>query len=694
MKKIKLLLVMLLVCAMAVGVFAACSSYVFTFGHTGEGVVQAAADGEDITSGVKLAKGVTVTFWAFPAKDHRVKNWTDGGTMVAGRETTYTATVSKAHDIKVVFEPAIDTTVTIHAIQGITMPSALASPVSKITETEQFTGTVTWDPPVTTTTGRFDFYTVYTATITLTAKVGYHFLGVPTDYFTVEGAKTVTNRSSTGIVTAVFPRTEVPPWMSDLDAVQGATNALDWNVIRNANTLQTAVTSALDLSTEGEYGAIISWSSSNVALIANDGTVTRPAFHSGDTSATLTATISRGSESDTKTFEITVLKTDRNDVEAVADTLAALTWDSIRQDNSAQDTVKTNLLLYTGGLSSAIIMWSSSKTSVVANNGYVNRPLYNTEDEDITLTATVLRGTESATKTFDVTVLQYGLEVLSIQISTTPTKGRNQTGTGATGPYGNTEVLNMAGGIITAWWTDGVTRTVPMTDPGIEVVGWEPVADTRIRVYVEYEGQEAYWDVYCITPQAGLNYSAIHDEIWDAFIGIYANFVAWDGVFSGGTDKRKEAESALLVGICHRLMTEKVNEMLFIMKAPSAILLYLIYQFTTEGLSLGYYAELGDQFLINLLQQYDWDFTSEEFVVFLFEFFDFAREYYTVQKFDNAVFPEYEITYDGPHTQDAAFRATFGALLTKYNALDKEQQDSFLAAFGPIWDEIKADYDS
>jgi hypothetical protein len=104
--------------------------------------------------------------------------------------------------------PGPRTTVSIAAIQGVTIPDVQEpSPSTTITETDQYSGTVTWSPGDGTF---FNYTTIYTATITLTAKSGYTFDGVPQNFFTVPGATTVTNNPNSGVITAVFPETESP----------------------------------------------------------------------------------------------------------------------------------------------------------------------------------------------------------------------------------------------------------------------------------------------------------------------------------------------------------------------------------------------------------------------------------------------------------------------------------------------------
>ena len=69
-----------------------------------------------------------------------------------------------------------------------------------------------------------------------------------------------------------------------------------------------AVTADLDLPASGLHDSVITWSSSNTAVLANDGTVTRPAVDAGDAVVTLTATITVGDESETKEFTVRVLE--------------------------------------------------------------------------------------------------------------------------------------------------------------------------------------------------------------------------------------------------------------------------------------------------------------------------------------------------------------------------------------------------
>jgi hypothetical protein len=109
------------------------------------------------------------------------------------------------------------TTVNISGINGVTAPNIGARPVSAITETAQYGGTVTWSPTV---SGTFAAE-VYTAIITLNVKQGYTLEGVSANYFNVPGA-TTTNDANSGLIAAVFPRATSASTVS-ISGIEGVT---------------------------------------------------------------------------------------------------------------------------------------------------------------------------------------------------------------------------------------------------------------------------------------------------------------------------------------------------------------------------------------------------------------------------------------------------------------------------------------
>ena len=91
------------------------------------------------------------------------------------------------------------TTVNTPEIKGIPHPVAGLTPVTTISYSYQFTGTVSWSPPASV----FSAGTVYTATITLTEQNGYTLLGVRGNFFTVTVGQ-ASNYASSGTVKVTF----------------------------------------------------------------------------------------------------------------------------------------------------------------------------------------------------------------------------------------------------------------------------------------------------------------------------------------------------------------------------------------------------------------------------------------------------------------------------------------------------------
>jgi hypothetical protein len=83
----------------------------------------------------------------------------------------------------------------------------------------------------------------------------------------------------------------------------------------------------------------------------------------------------------------------------------ALTWDTIRNSNTAQDSVTSNLTLPTSGASGSAISWASSNAAI-SNTGVVTRPANSSGDVQVTLTATLMSGEASDTVAFTLTVLE------------------------------------------------------------------------------------------------------------------------------------------------------------------------------------------------------------------------------------------------------------------------------------------------
>ena len=94
-------------------------------------------------------------------------------------------------------------TVTQKDIFGIKAPVKGEVAVKGTDVNEQYDATVVWNPA----DSSFKANTSYSATITLTPKRGYKLDGVPENFFTLNGATTITNQANSGIVQVTFPKT-------------------------------------------------------------------------------------------------------------------------------------------------------------------------------------------------------------------------------------------------------------------------------------------------------------------------------------------------------------------------------------------------------------------------------------------------------------------------------------------------------
>jgi hypothetical protein len=157
-----------------------------------------------------------------------------------------------------------------------------------------------------------------------------------------------------------------------------------------------AVTGDIELPATGPYGSQVTWTSSNERVVAPDGEVTRPNPGRGDTTVVLTATVTRGTATVQRQFDVTVLAapTDAEKVAAAAEALVV--WDA--------DDVRGNITLPTTGLYGTQVTWKSSDQRVVTTSGEVSRPSHGSEPESVRLTATVSLENERTLRTFDLTV--------------------------------------------------------------------------------------------------------------------------------------------------------------------------------------------------------------------------------------------------------------------------------------------------
>ncbi len=93
--------------------------------------------------------------------------------------------------------------------------------------------------------------------------------------------------------------------LTDIESIAADKTAL--GIEYNGSDSADGVTLDVILTESGSNGTTISWSSSNTDIITNDGTVIRPYLSLGNISVILTATITKGNESDTVEIPLLVI---------------------------------------------------------------------------------------------------------------------------------------------------------------------------------------------------------------------------------------------------------------------------------------------------------------------------------------------------------------------------------------------------
>ncbi|MCL6457262.1 MAG: hypothetical protein K6T85_04585 [Gorillibacterium sp.] len=154
----------------------------------------------------------------------------------------------------------------------------------------------------------------------------------------------------------------------------------------------------------GKKGSVITWLSSNPAVITSDGKiVNRPPVTTGDVKVLMIATITYGFIADYKVFELTV-KATVNDAQKVAADKATLAIDFGGKDNAGSVTQPFDKLPTTGTNGSQI-KWISYNPAIITNDGKtINRPTGGVGDVKVVLVATITNGSAADTKLFEVIV--------------------------------------------------------------------------------------------------------------------------------------------------------------------------------------------------------------------------------------------------------------------------------------------------
>ena len=204
--------------------------------------------------------------------------------------------------------------------------------------------------------------------------------------------------------------------LTDAEAVAGAKTDLDSSDFTfGGSDTATAVTQNFTLPLTGSNGTTISWAEktdtgNNISLSGDSAVVTRPAYGQGDKTVTLTATITKNGETETKDIEVTVKEAGQTAAE-LANASIATAKGLIPTSFTATEGTDTNLLTYLNGITgmsaTGVTLTLDSSNGNVVNDGAITYGSSAVTD-DVVVHINKTDGTED-TKTISVTVPEHGM---------------------------------------------------------------------------------------------------------------------------------------------------------------------------------------------------------------------------------------------------------------------------------------------
>jgi len=205
--------------------------------------------------------------------------------------------------------------------------------------------------------------------------------------------------------------------------------------------ITTTLTNPLPAS--GSNSSTITWASSNTEVISNDGqTVNRPDFASGDVAVTLTATLTKGLVTDTKVFNLTVLK-----LPASSDATVTSATYTVSTGGTASETITD-------------VPFGTAKATFLAalTKGQADQIWNDTDITDPVVTGNTLVVTAQDGVTIDTYTVTVNAPVLSSIAITTPADKLE---------YTVGDLLDITGLVVTGTYSDGSTAVETITTANI-----------------------------------------------------------------------------------------------------------------------------------------------------------------------------------------------------------------------------------
>ncbi len=240
--------------------------------------------------------------------------------------------------------------------------------------------------------------------------------------------------------------------------------------------LPTEISGDFLVSVPSEYASVsVTMSSSNPAILTDEGTFTTP---ENDTMLTLTIALTYRQENDSIVHDVLAKGIPLE--QKMAEIQAQLTI----EDTSVVD----DFVLPTSTLYGALVSWTSSDASyisIVGLNASVFRPSEKFLDEVVTVTATILIGTDQSTKTFEITV--ESLNVVAIEMATPFAQTRYPQGA---------STLDVTGGTLHITLDDASSKEVSITPEMISGFSTESVGPSTVTITYGEASTETVVTIY------------------------------------------------------------------------------------------------------------------------------------------------------------------------------------------------------
>jgi|GEM_PF-983512 hypothetical protein len=341
----------------------------------------------EIPSDNQVAKGTEITFTAIADSGYAVETWMvspNDALKMGGTKGSLTAMVTITADttVNVTFKPSEAAPLPKHTVTfGV---DGDYGTLSATLNGKPFTGgDVEQGKTVDFTAEPHPNYAVAGWTLDGTAVNGI----APTYSLTVNKSATV--------------KVKFQPALTDQQKVEAAKEALQLH-FQNGDTADSITAHHLSLPWKGLHATSIRWQSSNENIIkTHGGSITHPAE---DTPVTLTATITKGTASTTKTFLVTVRGTNREVVIRAAKQAVRRIPPVVAKDTSSISLPnKETVSIYSPVEVEVDIEWKAEPDGVIAVPSGTVTP-HETETKTVVLTATATKGITRASEEVTVTV--------------------------------------------------------------------------------------------------------------------------------------------------------------------------------------------------------------------------------------------------------------------------------------------------